>query len=121
MQLSRVSDIILRISDFDQSLGFYRDVLGLHVKGVVPGDWIFLEGDGVELDLHVGEPLPGSTEIVFEVDNINEAYQTLAARGVRFHVQPRPVTSTATHDLLAADFRDPDGHILSIKSWEPRP
>ena len=50
------------------------------------------------------------TEIVLPVENIDEAHQTLRDRGAAFRIAPRVVTG----DRLAADFRDPDGHVLSI-------
>jgi hypothetical protein len=37
-------------------------------------------------------------------------YRKLRYRGASFRVEPRLVTG----DRLAADFRDPDGHVLSI-------
>ena len=49
-------------------------------------------------------------EVVFSVDDIEAAYQALRSRGVDFRREPRPVTG----DQHAADFRDPDGHVLSI-------
>ena len=44
------------------------------------------------------------------MEDIEAAYGTLRERGVAFRVAPRIVTG----DKLAADFRDPDGHVLSI-------
>jgi len=49
-------------------------------------------------------------EIVFHVEDIDAAYGQLRGRGVEFCVEPRIVTG----EQLAADFRDPDGHVLSI-------
>jgi len=50
------------------------------------------------------------THHVFEVEDVDAAYLSLSARGVVFRVRPRVVTG----DRYAADFRDPDGHVLSI-------
>ena len=50
------------------------------------------------------------TELVFHVADIDAGHRALSARGVAFRIAPRPVTA----DRLAADFRDPDGHVLSI-------
>ena len=43
-------------------------------------------------------------------EDIDAAHRQLRERGVAFRVEPRIVTG----DQLAADFRDPDGHVLSI-------
>ena len=55
-----------------------------------------------------------AVEIAFDCPDIQGAYEALKARGVTFGREPRVVTSDATHDLLATDFGDPDGHVLSI-------
>jgi catechol 2,3-dioxygenase-like lactoylglutathione lyase family enzyme len=49
-------------------------------------------------------------EVVFEVDDIDAAHESLRSRGVSFRIAPR----IATGDRWVADFRDPDGHALSI-------
>ncbi len=50
------------------------------------------------------------TEIVFAVEDVDAAFQSLKARGASFRVEPRP----ATGEQYVADFRDPDDHVLSI-------
>jgi hypothetical protein len=57
------------------------------------------------------------TEIVIEVDDVASAYASMKERGVPFEVEPRPVTSDGQRTLLAAHFRDPDGHAASITGW----
>ena len=42
--------------------------------------------------------------------SVTDAHRALTARGVAFRVEPRVVSG----DDFAADFRDPDGHVLSI-------
>jgi hypothetical protein len=41
----------------------------------------------------------------------------MTAGGVPFEVEPRPVTSDGERTLLAAHFRDPDGHLVSVTGW----
>lgn len=109
-----IGNLILAVTDMERSLAFYRDALGLPVR-YSSGEFAFLQAGALTLCLrHVGEA-PGAgdredVEIVFDVADIQEAYHTLKGRGVVFRVEPRVVTG----DLLAADFRDPDGHLLSI-------
>ncbi len=91
MKLSKIGHVILVVRDLERSLAFYRDVLGMGVRYTIPG-FAFLDGGGV----------------------------ILALRQVEFSREPRVVTSDATHDLLATDFRDPDGHVLSITGRGPR-
>ena len=114
VKLSRVGYLMIPVRDMARSLAFYRDALGLAVR--FSGDeFAFLDGGGVAVALRkAGNLGPASAdhfiEVVFEVDGIDAAYESLRARGVEFRNAPRP----ATGDRYAADFRDPDGHVLSI-------
>jgi len=111
--LVRLGTVMIGVTDLTRALAFYRDALGLPVQ-FASGEFAFLDGGGVTLVLrHVAElpsPAEGRTELVFHVADIDEATTTLRARGVAFRREPRIVTG----DQLAADFRDPDGHVLSI-------
>ena len=114
VRLSRVGFIMLGVSDVQAALPFYRDALGLTVKWAME-DLVFLDAGGVTLVLRpaprtAAAPDGMRTEIVFEVEDIDAAHRSLVARGVTFRVEPRVVTP----GKLAADFRDPDGHVFSI-------
>jgi catechol 2,3-dioxygenase-like lactoylglutathione lyase family enzyme len=106
--------VMLGVRDMERSLEFYRDRLALPVQFSSP-EFAFLSAGGVRLVLRRAPNQPavseeGRTEIVFTVDDVDAAHRVLAGRGVVFRVEPRPVTG----DQCAADFRDPDGHVLSI-------
>ncbi len=118
MSAPRLSNVILLVSDPERSVRFYRDVLGLTLRGAA-GEFSFFAAGTVALALrrHTGEIATGSTEIVLEVDDIRAAYDELSSRGVEFRVEPREVTRLQGCALLASDFRDPDGHVLSITGW----
>lgn len=122
MPISKISNVILTVSNLDKELSFYRDVLGMRVNSVIPGDFAFLDGGGIVLALRQGrEKLnPGLTEVVFEVEDVMATYEELKKKGVAFPYAPRAVTENKTSDLHATDFRDPDGQILSITSWIPK-
>ncbi len=114
VKLAKVGTIMLGVKRMETALPFYRDVLGLGVR-FASDEFTFLDGGGVTIGLRGSQTLgePGDelrTEVVFEVDDIDAAYRALAARGVAFKRAPRIVTG----DRYAADFRDPDGHVLSI-------
>lgn len=114
VKLSKVGTIMLGVRNIENALPFYRDTLGLPVRFAVEG-FAFLDGGGVTIALrgtpNLGEPGDVMrTEVVFAVDDIDAAYRSLKARGLSFRVEPRVVTG----DRYAADFRDPDGHVLSI-------
>ena len=114
VKLSRVGYLMLTVSDLARSLAFYESTLGLP-KQFATDEFAFLSGGGVGIGLRKVEklgPPPGEvfTEIVFEVEDIDAAHESLRARGVEFRIAPR----AATGDKYVADFRDPDGHVLSL-------
>ena len=76
---------------------------------------VFLNAGGVALALstaHAGlaSPPAGTTEAVFGVNDVTATHEALTSRGVEFLSAPRNVTG----DQWAANFRDPDGHLLSM-------
>lgn len=110
----KLGTVMLGAREMERSLAFYRDALGLSVQ-FASGEFSFLSAGGVALVLRAAaglEPVGDArwSELVFHVDDIDAAYGRLAEQGVVFRVAPRVVTG----DQLAADFRDPDGHVLSI-------
>ncbi len=114
---------MLGASSLDKLVLFYSDVLGLKVIGQAEGEFVFFDtGGSVQLalrELH-GAADPGDTEFVFEVQDIHKSYEELKRKGIKFRVGPRVITGTKTRDFYAADFRDPDGHVLSITGWVPK-
>lgn len=112
--VGKISNVILGTSDLPRSLAFYRDKLGLRLLHEVPG-WAFFEAGGVTLALsaqhaRLSDKPAGATEVVFAVEDVSVGYSALQQRGVEFLCAPRQVTAAQ----WAANFRDPDGHLLSI-------
>jgi catechol 2,3-dioxygenase-like lactoylglutathione lyase family enzyme len=115
-----VSSVLLQVTDLDRSVAFYEGLLGLEVSGRA-GPFVFLDGGSVILGLRRSERVdPGDTEIVLEVSDVDAAYRDLSDR-IEFRVAPRLVTEAGDRGLYAADFHDPDGHILSISGWKRLP
>jgi catechol 2,3-dioxygenase-like lactoylglutathione lyase family enzyme len=113
-KLKQIGVVMLGVKEMARSMAFYRDKLGLALKGQHEG-FAFLDGGGVTLCL--SEPLArasgtiaGTVEVVFSVDNVKGAHKALEARGVAFTQAPRTVTGP----MWAANFNDPDGHHLSV-------
>jgi methylmalonyl-CoA/ethylmalonyl-CoA epimerase len=61
-----------------------------------------------------------SSIIYFKVKDIQEAHQTLVARGVQFVGQPFMVAQMPTYELWLAEFRDSEQNVLSLMSEVPR-
>ena len=114
IKLSRINNIFLGVTDLARSAAFYRETLGLDLQFEMEG-FVFLSAGGVALALstaHAGLATPpaGATEVVFDVDDVSPTHEALMSRGVKFLSAPRNVTG----DQWAANFKDPDGYLLSI-------
>jgi len=115
----KLSNVILRVSDIEVSVAFWRDRVGLD-SGWSGGEFAFFDLGSNHLVLNqpqVFQPQVSDTELVFEVEDAMSVISELKGRGVPFEVEPRPVTNDGTRSLLAAHFRDPDGHLASITGW----
>lgn len=119
----RLSNVLLRVSNLEGSLSFYRDRLGLPVMAAFEG-FAFLDAGGARIGLNAVPPpaepnggLAALTEIVLEVPDVHAAYAELSGLGIAFRTAPRPVTEGGGRALWACDCRDPDGHVVSITGW----
>jgi methylmalonyl-CoA/ethylmalonyl-CoA epimerase len=113
-RLSKASVVILAVTDLNRAVEFYRDRLGLKLTSTQE-EFAFFDAGGFTIALRGGslkaEPADlTSVEIAFEVEHVKPAHRSLRALGVEFKREPRIVTGTT----WATDFRDPDGHVLSI-------
>jgi predicted enzyme related to lactoylglutathione lyase len=114
--LKSFNAVRILVDDLDRARRFYRDVLELDEKSAGP-DWAVFGIDGRDIILEtvaaddpermlVGRLLAVS----FTVDDIDEAYRNLVARGVSF---PTPPQVQPWGGILAFP-RDPDGNILTL-------
>jgi catechol 2,3-dioxygenase-like lactoylglutathione lyase family enzyme len=78
------------VSDVDNALKFYSEVLGMRIKSHWGKDFAELEMNGLTIGLHPATqkgPKPGtsgSISIGLEVDNLDATVTELKARGVEF-------------------------------------
>ena len=117
-KLTKISFVMLGVRDLARAVTFYRDLLGLKVQ-FQSTEFAFLDAGGVTLALGLplaqamgqdSKKLGGASELVFGVDDVQAAHDSLAARGLKFVREPHNVTGAQ----WAANFEDPDGHALSI-------
>ena len=124
-----LSHIVMRVTDIDRSVAFYRDVLGMRLhkdaRNVdAPGKAravIGLVGDiaieMIEVQPGEGEPTTrrgrdaaGYSTIAFTVADVAAALEVLKSRGLtRF---PEVVTTESGFKVML--FRDPDGNVLEL-------
>jgi catechol 2,3-dioxygenase-like lactoylglutathione lyase family enzyme len=115
----RVSHVILRVTDLDASVAFYRDLVGLELMSETPG-FVFFDSGSIQIALNANPDEPTdetSTELVLEVDDVSSTVKEMEDRGIEFEVPLRPVTTAGDRTLHATHLRDPDGHFWSVTGW----
>lgn len=127
MELTHVR---LLVDDVEETLGFYRDVLGLEVT-LEAGEGIYYElrGGGVILALFrrdlmdqmigggLGEPARAdAVALTFAVDDVGETARLLKQRGATLVNEPMdyPVAF-----LRVAHLRDPAGNLIEVNAPLP--
>jgi methylmalonyl-CoA/ethylmalonyl-CoA epimerase len=120
--LSTIGQIAVTVKDIERAVAFYRDVLGMKFLFQAPPALAFFAAGDVRLMLNVPEnkELDHPPSILYyRVPDIRQAYETLRARGVRFHAAPHVVHKAETYELWLADFRDSEENLLALMSEVP--
>ncbi|MFE9578831.1 VOC family protein [Nocardia sp. NPDC006044] len=102
------SRIILRPADYERTLGFYRDGLGLAIAREYPGGTVFFAGQSlIEVAAHGGSDTPSSFDgaIWLQVRDAADAAAELALQGIV--IDRAPVREP--WGLIEMWVRDPDG------------
>lgn len=117
LSLGPIGQISRTVSDIEQSVQWYRDVLGLpHLYTF--GTLAFFDCGGTRLYLsQEGEVSKSESILYLRVDDIVSAHKTLEERGVEFTSAPHPIHKHAdgTEEWMAF-FNDPDGRPLGLMS-----
>jgi len=128
LDLNRIGQIALPVTDVDRAEAFYRTALGLRFLYRF-GDLTFFDCAGVRLMLektHDPASAPRSSVIYFRCADIALAVRELVSRGVAFDDLPHLIARMDDHDLWMTFLRDPDGHTLALmqdapKGYQPPP
>ncbi|HEY7380180.1 MAG TPA: VOC family protein [Gaiella sp.] len=120
---------VIAVSDWERSNAFYRDVLGAVIDQRDDrfghyrfGDWqLNVHGPGFE-GLNAARPVqPGNSDLCFVWPGpIEDAVAHLERCGVAIEQGPRETSSTVGTGRHVY-FRDPDGSLLELVSYEPSP
>ena len=139
MKVGEVQHIAVSVSDMEKALEFYRDLLGLEVMMDMELDgapaiealldvkglkmrYVLFGGEGAQLNLlefrnPKGENMAkkmraydlGIHHIAFRVDDVEDAYNELSAKGVDFICPPQD-----TGLSKAVSMRGPDGVVIEL-------
>jgi len=123
ISLGQIGQILVNVHDLDRAVAFYKDTLDLKHLFAVPGRLAFFDCGGVRLMLAIPERPDldhPSSILYFKVEDIEQAYEVLASRGVHFETKPMLVAPMATHDLWLAEFRDSENNVLALMCERPK-
>jgi catechol 2,3-dioxygenase-like lactoylglutathione lyase family enzyme len=143
MKVTGQHHIGITVTNLERSVAFYRDVLGMQFESQdeLEGEFIskvvgvsgthvkcaYLSANGLTLELFqylapTGgkqqanlRPIDvGNYHLAFLVDDMQEAYQELTSKGVKFADVPQYVSEGPEKGLGAIYFYDPDGITLEL-------
>lgn len=102
------SRLLLRPTDYERSLGFYRDAIGLAIAREYPGGTVFYAGQSlIELAGH-GTPTLAGAQLWLQVRDVYSVQDELAKRGVEIAREARQ-EMWGLHEM---HITDPDGTTL---------
>ena len=119
MNIKKVGNVILAVTDIDKSIEFYHELIGLPIKNQ-RRSWVDLGTTGALLSLHpasltaqhIGSSVENGITIGFLVGDVKSAVEELKAKGVRIH---RDIVKKDAG--LNAVILDPDDYLISL--FEP--
>ena len=138
--ITRLSHVSLSVKDQDEAIRFYRDVLGMELRGdrqVGPDyRWVTVGVKGqteVEIALNVTREIPGMESgatarqtFVFATDDCRKDVETLRSRGVVIALEPEQVPWGVqavfqdlygnSHVLVESPSREPAGEAVCGKA-----
>jgi catechol 2,3-dioxygenase-like lactoylglutathione lyase family enzyme len=123
----RLDHVVIHVSDWDRADAFYRDVLGAELIERPDGHHQYRFGDQ-QLNVHgpggdprpvaLNEGAPGSADLCFVWDGpVQEVVQHLEKHGIE-PIEGPVERSAARGEGMSVYFRDPDGSLLELISYE---
>ena len=123
----KLDHVVIAVSDWERSNAFYRDVLGAELVELDRGRWTYRFGEQ-QLNVHgpgstpsprAERPVqPGNSDLCFVWDGpVGGAVEHLRRHGVELELGPveRPGARGTGQSVY---FRDPDGTLLELLSYD---
>lgn len=114
----RIAQIAIAIEDLERAKSFYRDVLGLAWIADAPPSLSFFQCGETRLMLSPAEgpDTRGSSILYYDVEDIEAAHATMAAKGADFVQAPHVVGRLGDKEVSLAICRDGEGNLLGLMS-----
>jgi lactoylglutathione lyase len=115
--IKRVNWLEIKVTDIKRAISFYRDVLGLKIKNEWSNYVIFDLAGTLTLAIMLGGKKgrkEGAPNVYLAVENVDEEYEKLKAKGVIFVEPPKKQYWGG----YAALFVDPDENLFYLTETE---
>ena len=120
--IEKIGQIAIAITDLNESVKFYRDILGLELLFEVPSGLAFFNCGGTRLMLTTlqGKEDDHKTSVIYyKVSNIKSSTEQLKLKGVEFEREPQFAAKMEDHDLWIGFLRDPDNNLVGLMAEIP--
>ena len=127
-RLTSLDHLVLTVSDLDQTIAFYRDVLGMEPVSFGSPPRFAMQFGTQKINLHqvtqefepkARHPSPGSADLCFLTAHPLDDWQAHLSEH-RVQIEDGPVHRTgATGPLCSIYIRDPDGNLIEISQLLP--
>ena len=108
IEVEKIGQIAIAITDLDKSVQFYREILGLELLFEVPSGLAFFNCGGTRLMLTTlqGKEEDHKTSVIYyKVNDIHASTERLKDKGVQFEREPQMAAKMEDHDLWFGFFR----------------
>src|ERR1700738_1930031 len=116
VQLEKIGQIALTVTDLARAKNFYLNTLGMRFL-FETGPLVFFQCGDIRLMISTGESAGaprGGTIIYFKVEDIHAVYAALRERKVEFIDAPHLIARMPDHDLWMTFLKDSDGNVLGV-------
>jgi methylmalonyl-CoA/ethylmalonyl-CoA epimerase len=121
VSIKGITQVSISVQDVATAISFYNGTLGLPLL-FSQSNMALLDCNGIRLILGIPEKPEydhPSSIVYFQVDNIQEAYESLSANGVEFVGKPHKIAEFNGFAVWNAFFQDPDRNVHALTSEVP--
>ena len=124
MRVRSLDHLVLTVADVEATLDFYSRALGMEPEAFGDGRRAVRFGEqklnlhrcGAEIEPHARRPTPGSADLCFVVDALDEVLDELHELGIP--IEEGPVDRTgALGPIRSVYVRDPDGNLVELAEY----